>query len=912
MRRWEALLVSIVYFRIFFNRLAQSDEGTDFLFYKEKQVQLIGEQARANYEKKCDLVASCSERTACTRGGCFPRKDDKLECTAMVANDKCFVNSTCDNIRVNFERSYVRYPQYDYDKSSSGAIPLEIRDSICSQRMLDPRFRDLLDEQRAKNKNSSEAYYFNFYFGAVDGAFRFYPGLEVRDCVNFDPRIRPWYLGAISVMKEVVVLLDEGDSMNSNIGTVFSTTAGRIADILTQHLLKTLTPGDNATVITFDSTSADRLLELVVPDTGLNVTTPEFTNKLNMVNETRIHPRGQSNYTTALRQAVSTFSGSSDYLKIIVLFTDGRSPVPSGPQLTTIVTELQDQSVRLFIYEISDSRNASLSSVACASKQGFHEDLETLRVLQNPLYSLVSYFTFLARSNLETLGSNLPYWQPVYKDYGNLGDIVTVAYPVISGDNRLIGVAGIDIQTSGLNSILKNQIEQSLSVRRKPIPRNHLGVATSTCTVGSDSNGDCASNQFSQPICEKNDNKNTYKDLICCGNCAIRKDSNSHTTVIASVSTVAVILVVAGGIGVFLCLRSGRLRASQPPIVDIVKVPKFSYEQLSLATDRFSELNRVGEGTFGTVYRGTLNDGKKVAVKKLNFKPEHDLKTFEAEIRVLATANHNNLLALQGFCVEQHYMLVYEFLENGDLDHWLFEKPSHGQILNWPQRVAIAKGTARGLAYLHQELQNDQTVCHSDIKPANILLDKDFNPKVADFGMAKLYGRGDNLFVEGGTFGYMAPEILNGALADPKADVYSYGMVLLEMVTGRRFSDFKSQSLRYWANVQVVEGREITTIDPLLKDLNEDDLAAVRNLLNIGLCCTMVDPDARPDMSSVVKMVEGFHPVPLTFSDGGSHRSGVSTEFPGHAESIQWDGSWTMSQVLNRIQSMKTRIDGEA
>lgn len=117
-------------------------------------------------------------------------------------------------------------------------------------------------------------------------------------------------------------------------------------------------------------------------------------------------------------------------MQIIVVFTDGKSTVPSKDQLAAVVKELEDQSIRLFIYEISDHKNSSLGTIACSSQQGYHEDLATLPVLQNPLYSLDSYFSFLARSNLETLGPTvLPYWQPIYTDYGNLGTIITVAYP---------------------------------------------------------------------------------------------------------------------------------------------------------------------------------------------------------------------------------------------------------------------------------------------------------------------------------------------------------------------------------------------------------------------------------------------------------------------------------------------------
>ncbi|KAG6544228.1 hypothetical protein Mapa_014331 [Marchantia paleacea] len=900
MQPGDVLLVCLLSTSIFGFNLVNGDEGSDFLDYKEEQARRIAESAIANYDKKCELVATCSE--SCTRGGCSPRLDDFLQCTSILENKRCS-DTPCNNILVNFNRSYVRYPRYDYTSSSVESVSSEMRDSICSQRMLDPLFLNLLEEQRKKNEKNSEDYYFNFYFGSVDGTFRFYPGL-VQDCYGYDPRIRPWYNGAISVKKDIVVLLDTGASMNDIQGYTIAITSVEIAEILAKDLLKTLTANDRATVIGFDSTQASNILSQIdVQGTGLNISDSKFQDQLLRINETRATPpSGPSNYTAGLMEAVSTFrENSSDALKIIVLFTDGKSTVSSEAQLATVLEEFTKKSIRLFIYEISD-KPGRLNTTACIL-QGYHQNLDPINVVQNPLYSLESYFTFLADSHVQSEGSTKAFWQKVYVDYGTLGDIITVAYPAMSSDGHLIGVAGIDIQTNGLDAILKKSIEGSLGDRRNQISVNNKGVNFENCTAVIKGGNDSCEIRVSDPICVQDDTRSSYKDLICCGECALDENGDSQSVVISVVVSLFSLLALAGG-GLFLYFRFCRPRGKQPSLVDIVKVPKFSYETLSLATNRFSESNQLGHGTYGVVYIGTLETGLRVAVKKLHFKPDHDFKDFEAEIRVLATANHNNLVALQGFCVDQHYVLVYELVENGDLDDWLFEKPlKSGKVLPWAQRVTIARGTARGLAYLHEELQNQQKVCHSDIKPANILLDKDFNPKVADFGMAKLYDGGTDLYAIGGTLGYMAPEVLNGAIASTKTDVYSYGIVLLEMVTGRRFSEFKTQNFRHWANTKVAEGQERDLVDPNLKGLEEADHAMAKTLLGIALRCTTIDPDSRPDMSAVVKMIEGYLPVPPLILNEQPDKVGLSSESTSQTgESFRWEGSWTMSQAIYTFQ----------
>lgn len=377
-------------------------------------------------------------------------------------------------------------------------------------------------------------------------------------------------------------------------------------------------------------------------------------------------------------------------------------------------------------------------------------------------------------------------------------------------------------------------------------------------------------------------------------------------------------LLATLALSIFLWCRLVRPRTKPFGVEDFVKIPMYSHETLAVATNKFDEELKLGFGTFGTVYRGTLPDGSKVAVKKLFHQPNYGLKDFEAEIRVLATANHTNLVALKGFCVEQNHLLVYEFVENGDLDHWLFVKPEkENKVLPWRGRVVIALGMAKGLAYLHEDLQNHQKVCHSDIKPANILLDPEFNPKVADFGMSTLYERGAELIVTGGTLGYVAPELLTGAPATTRTDVYSYGMVVLEMVTGRRICDPGiRKNLPLWVAMNLVENNE-SVVDPLLGDLVEEDEEMAERLLRIALLCTSISIENRPDMSAVVKMIEGslvVRSLPVCLenndnlvelsnafsSDTSSFGLNKSRSGP-ESESSSQGKTWTFSDTLKKL-----------
>uniref|UniRef100_J3KXU2 Receptor-like serine/threonine-protein kinase n=2 Tax=Oryza brachyantha TaxID=4533 RepID=J3KXU2_ORYBR len=302
----------------------------------------------------------------------------------------------------------------------------------------------------------------------------------------------------------------------------------------------------------------------------------------------------------------------------------------------------------------------------------------------------------------------------------------------------------------------------------------------------------------------------------------------------------------------------------------------YSYAQIKKATGNFSD--KLGEGGFGSVFRGTL-PGSTTAVAVKNLKGlGYAEKQFRAEVQTVGMIRHTNLVRLLGFCVKgNRKLLVYEYMPNGSLDAHIFSEKS--SLLSWQVRYWIALGIARGLAYLHEECKD--CIIHCDIKPENILLDGEFHPKIADFGMAKLLGRGFNaaLTTIRGTRGYLAPEWIYGQPITKKADVYSFGIVLLEIISGRRSTvAMKFGSHRYfpsYAAAQVNEGDVLCLLDSRLKgDANVEELDIT---CRVALWCIQDGESDRPSMGQVVRMLEGvvdteIPPIPASFQnlmDGG-------------------------------------------
>ncbi|KAL2925076.1 hypothetical protein RDABS01_007775 [Bienertia sinuspersici] len=287
----------------------------------------------------------------------------------------------------------------------------------------------------------------------------------------------------------------------------------------------------------------------------------------------------------------------------------------------------------------------------------------------------------------------------------------------------------------------------------------------------------------------------------------------------------------------------------------------FKYRDLQSATKNFSQ--KLGGGGFGSVFKGTLPDSTVIAAKKLEgINHIQGEKQFRAEVSAIGTIQHVNLVRLRGFCSEgSKKLLVYEYMPNGSLNTHLFNKGGNIEILSWRVRYQIAVGTARGLAYLHEACRD--CIIHCDIKPENILLDAEFCPKVADFGLAKLVGREFSrvLTTIRGTRGYLAPEWISGDAITAKADVYSYGMMLFELVSGRRNIQLASEGrLDFFptsAMGKLTEGEDVLTIlDPRLKgDAGKDE---VMRICKLACWCIQDEESHRPSMGQVVQLLEGF------------------------------------------------------
>ncbi|KAI8566851.1 hypothetical protein RHMOL_Rhmol02G0074200 [Rhododendron molle] len=284
----------------------------------------------------------------------------------------------------------------------------------------------------------------------------------------------------------------------------------------------------------------------------------------------------------------------------------------------------------------------------------------------------------------------------------------------------------------------------------------------------------------------------------------------------------------------------------------------FTYRQIKAATNDFDIDNKIGEGGFGSVYKGILLDGSVIAVKQLSSKSNQGNSEFVNEIGMISGLQHPNVVRLYGCCVERNQLLlVYEYMENNSLARALYGECQLN--LDWPTRLRICIGIARGLVFLHEESR--LKIVHRDIKATNVLLDGNLNPKISDFGLAKL-SEDDNTHIStrvAGTIGYMAPEYaLWGYLTD-KADVYSFGVVALEIVTGRYTMEYRPNEnyvcLLDWALVLRQQGCLMELVDPKLgSDFNKEE--AMR-MTKVALVCTNLSPALRPTMSAVVSMLEG-------------------------------------------------------
>ncbi|KAI7743710.1 hypothetical protein M8C21_014976 [Ambrosia artemisiifolia] len=292
---------------------------------------------------------------------------------------------------------------------------------------------------------------------------------------------------------------------------------------------------------------------------------------------------------------------------------------------------------------------------------------------------------------------------------------------------------------------------------------------------------------------------------------------------------------------------------------DVENVRTYTYKEMRVATEDFRPENKIGQGGFGSVYKGTLKDGSLVAIKVLSAESSQGLKEFLTEITVISDIQHENLVKLHGYCVEGNSrILVYGYLENGSLDQTLLGSGQCSINFTWEVRKKICIGVTKGLAYLHEEVQPH--VIHRDIKASNILLDEHFTPKISDFGLAKLFpSHLTHISTRiAGTQGYLAPEYAMRGQLTRKADIYSFGVLLLEIVSGRpnqnRRLPVEDQYLleRVWQ--QYREGELESLVDTSMEDVDMDEACLY---LKIGLLCAQSLPKSRPSMSNVMKMLNG-------------------------------------------------------
>ncbi|KAM3213466.1 hypothetical protein ACQJBY_066067 [Aegilops geniculata] len=321
--------------------------------------------------------------------------------------------------------------------------------------------------------------------------------------------------------------------------------------------------------------------------------------------------------------------------------------------------------------------------------------------------------------------------------------------------------------------------------------------------------------------------------------------------------------VSAQGLFALLLVRIWRnIRKGSSRILDGVqgcnRIIAFKYTDLQHATRKFTD--KLGAGSFGSVFKGFLNDSTAIAVKRLDGAYQGE-KQFRAEVSSIGAVQHINLVKLVGFCCEgSKRLLIYEHMPNRSLDVHIFRNNS--TMLNWNVRYQIALGVAIGLAYLHESCRD--CIIHCDIKPENILLDASFVPKVADFGMAKLLGREFTrvLTTMRGTAGYLAPEWISGVAITPKIDVYSYSMVLLEIISGKRNSCAPCTSggnldvyFPVYAAHKLLEGEVRSLVDEMFHDVVNLDQAELA--CKVACWCIQDDEFDRPTMGEVVRILEG-------------------------------------------------------
>ncbi|KAK0600580.1 hypothetical protein LWI29_016285 [Acer saccharum] len=352
--------------------------------------------------------------------------------------------------------------------------------------------------------------------------------------------------------------------------------------------------------------------------------------------------------------------------------------------------------------------------------------------------------------------------------------------------------------------------------------------------------------------------------------------SEKKRVIIIVTCVVSAMGVLVLGWIIFICKRKLRIQGKMDNSRDIndnneesktdeMELLIYDLNTIANATDNFADKNKLGEGGFGPVYKGTLMEGQEIAIKRLSKCSGQGIDEFKNEVILIAKLQHRNLVRLLGCCTQRdERMLIYEYMPNKSLDYFIFDK-TRRELLDWSKRVEIIGGIARGLLYLHQDSR--LRIIHRDLKASNVLLDNEMNPKISDFGLAKTF-RGDQTKGETkrvvGTYGYMSPEYAIDGVFSIKSDIFSFGVLVLEMVSGKRNRGFShadhNHNLLGHAWKLWNEERAVELIDQQL-DYSSSSSEILR-CIHVGLLCVQQGPEDRPNMSTVVLMLGGEGSLP--------------------------------------------------
>ncbi|KAI4296325.1 hypothetical protein L6164_036291 [Bauhinia variegata] len=479
----------------------------------------------------------------------------------------------------------------------------------------------------------------------------------------------------------------------------------------------------------------------------------------------------------------------------------------------------------------------------------------------------------------------------------NLGQLSNLQYLELYSNNitgkipeelgNLTNLVSLDLYLNGLNGLIPDTLGKLRKLRFLRLNNNTLtgGIPVTLTNVASLQVLDLSNNQLKGDI-PVNGSFSLFTPISFSNNPGLNplnvtpvspvsptppaSSGNSATGAIAGgVAAGAALLFAAPAIALAYWRRRRQqdhffdVPAEEDPEVHLGQLKRFSLRELIVATDNFSNKHILGRGGFGKVYKGRLTDGSLVAVKRLKEeRTQGGELQFQTEVEMISMAVHRNLLRLRGFCMTPtERLLVYPFMANGSVASCLRERSESQSPLEWSIRKRIALGSARGLAYLHDHC--DPKIIHRDVKAANILLDEEFEAVVGDFGLAKLMDYKDTHVTTAvrGTIGHIAPEYLSTGKSSEKTDVFGYGVMLLELITGQRAFDLARLAndddvmLLDWVKGLLKDKKLETLVDADLQGNYEEE--EVEQLIQVALLCTQGSPMERPKMSEVVRMLEG-------------------------------------------------------